>query len=309
MARYGTWRPLASDWALQRLMRAHDIICVHTMVGSLWGTDVYFYSGGYGGTESHFGVGHDGEVVQWQDTDHQADANLDGNWHVLSIETADRGPGFPDWDTSGDDVPAWTEAQIARLADLVAFLCREHDIPCELIPDTKPGRRGIGYHRQGVPGYVVPGGELWSSSRGKVCPGRRRIAQVPEVIRRARLLLDGSPLLAPRPEEDPVNIPLHFFDDDWRLAPAGLNFRGTCPAEWGANSALIELAFVRWAAYWGDCSWRVVAHGNNTFDPIGEADPAKDHWQLPPGTRGFTVEGRREHAGVIPAASLITKSK
>lgn len=309
MARYGTWRPLASDWALQRLMRAHDIICLHTMVGSLWGTDTYFRSGGYGGTESHFGVGHDGEVLQWQDTDWQADANLDGNWHVVSIETADRGPGFPEWNTRGDDVPPWTDAQITSLARLVAFLCREHDIPCELIPDTRAGRRGIGYHRQGVPGYAAHDGELWSSAYGKVCPGDRRIAQVPEVVLRARLLLDSAPLHRSRPEEDPVNIPLFFYDDNWRPDPAGLNFRGCAPAEWGNNSALIDIAFVRWAAYWGRASWYVVAHDNNSFGPIAEFDPSQDYWQLPPGVRGFTVEGRREHAGVIPSAALIVKTK
>ena len=54
---------------------------------------------GYQGTESHFGVGGrwggdakaglDGTVWQWQDLLYTADANLDGAWDVISIETAD----------------------------------------------------------------------------------------------------------------------------------------------------------------------------------------------------------------------------
>src|SRR4051794_41971879 len=92
------WQPLASNWAAQPRMTAHDIICIHTMVGGLIGTDSYFRQGnglGYAGTESHFGTGGYGEKVQWQDTAYQAEANLHGNWDVLSIENPDMGPGVP----------------------------------------------------------------------------------------------------------------------------------------------------------------------------------------------------------------------
>jgi N-acetylmuramoyl-L-alanine amidase len=183
------WRPLGPQ--TQARMSRHDIVVLHTMVGTLWGTDSYFMRDGYGGVESHFGVGHDGEVLQWQDTDFVAEANLNGNRRCISIETADTGPGFPSW--TGTNVPAWTDAQIEAIAQIIAWCCRTHDIPCELIPDTKPNRRGIGYHRQGIrgsyPDGLVSGGEVWSTAVGKVCPGDRRVAQVPRVISRARQLL------------------------------------------------------------------------------------------------------------------------
>lgn len=301
------WRPLGSQ--TQAKMRAHDIICLHTMVGTLWGTDSYFKDNGYGGTESHFGVGHDGETLQWQDLDYSADANLNGNHRVISIETADMGEGFSKWNTNGDNVPAWTPEQVERLADLVAWLCRQYNIPCELIPDSKPGRRGIGFHRQGVPGYVVAGGELWSTARGKVCPGQRRINQVPDVVLRARQILRQPAAVALASEtsrgDEEMGITLHFFDDNWIPDPAGLNFRGSCPAEFGNNSMVVERAFVRWVSYWGDCTWFIAAHRKNTHDPIGEFDPRSDVWELPPGTRGFTVEGRRENSATIPSASLL----
>jgi len=188
-------------------MRAHDIFCFHTMAGSLAGTASLFESNGYGGTESHYGTGGDGEPVrQWQDRAFTADANLDGNWHVISVENADKGPGFPAW--TGDNVPPFTAVQLAQLVALTVWecsleahadcpagwTCREGvmwegvrvAIPPVLIPDTKPGRRGIAYHRQGIDGSLpdmrVPGGELWSESRGKICPGDRRVAQIREVI-------------------------------------------------------------------------------------------------------------------------------
>lgn len=204
------WEPLGPTPG-QALMRAHDIICIHTMVGSLRGTDAYFEQKGWGGTESHFGTGHDGEIVQWQDTERVAEANLNGNWHIISIENADRGTGFPAWDVNNPaKIPAFTPQQVEANARIVAWACKKYNIPCVLIPDSKPGRRGIGYHRQGCDGNFsngrVPGGELWSSAFGKVCPGDKRIAQIPQIIARANQLLKAPVTpTAPPTEEAELN--------------------------------------------------------------------------------------------------------
>jgi hypothetical protein len=186
------WRPLPSGAVSTARMSAFDIICIHTMVGSLAGTDSYFRTGS---ANSHFGTGGDGTIYQWVDTSIQSWANLNGNHHVISIENADIGPEFPKWNTnSGAEVPAFTGAQIEAIAKVVAWTCKTHNIPCELIPDAKPGRRGIGYHRQGVPGYMVAGAEKWSNATGKVCPGDRRVAQIPQIIARAKQILNPTPL-------------------------------------------------------------------------------------------------------------------
>ena len=108
-------------------MTGHDIVCLHTMVGYLSSTDAYFRTAngaGYQGTESHFGVGGrwgkdgtlglDGTVWQWQDLAHQADANLDGNPTVISVETADN---------AARQIQPWTPAQVESLARLLAWLC------------------------------------------------------------------------------------------------------------------------------------------------------------------------------------------
>jgi hypothetical protein len=163
------------------------------MVGSLAGTSSMFHQDGYGGNESHFGVGGDGTVRQWQDTDYTADANAGGNHRIISIETADYGePAFGKWDTANSAlVPAWTDAQVRALAEITAACCEAYTIPLALVPDSLPTRRGIAYHRQGIDPWRVAGGELWSSARGKACPGNRRIAQVPAVIELARHLTGG----------------------------------------------------------------------------------------------------------------------
>lgn len=184
-------------------MTGHDIVCLHTMVGYLSSTDAYFRTAngaGYQGTESHFGVGGrwgkdgtlglDGTVWQWQDLAHQADANLDGNPTTISIETADN---------AARPIKPWTPLQCEAIAQILAWLCsreahaecpsswtcHREGIPLALIPDTKPGRRGIGYHRQGCDPWRVNGGVKWSGSSGKDCPTEARIAQVPTVIARA----------------------------------------------------------------------------------------------------------------------------
>lgn len=192
---YATWDPLGPQTAHR--MDAHDIVVLHTMAGPFNVVHDMFHANGYRGTESHFGVRGDGYAEQWQDLDYRADANNEGNRRCISIETADMGPwvpgskaSFPKWSTP--DVPAWTEAQLDKIVALVGWCCDRYDIPKELIPDSKPGRRGIGYHRQGIPGNFpppyrgwVPGGELWTvlpGGRGKPCPGDRRIRQLIEIV-------------------------------------------------------------------------------------------------------------------------------
>ena len=232
MAHYpgAVWLPLARDESHQSLMARHDVVCLHTMVGSLAGTDSYFDVGGYSGTESHFGVGGDGTVHQYTDTARTADANLDGNFRVLSIETADMGDPFPKW--SGSNVPPWTDAQLEAISALVAWLCALYEIPADLVPDSRPEHRGIAYHRQGIDGNY-PGpykgrqgvGEHWSTSTGKTCPGDNRIAQLSsDVIPRVRELLTGDDMAIS--DDDLAKIGTMI---DQRLAPIGKaldTFRG-----------------------------------------------------------------------------------
>lgn len=211
------WRPLGQQG--EPSMTAHDLIIVHTMVGYLYSTDVMFRQGGYDGTESHYGIGGpwgadasrdlDGVVYGWQDLGHGADANLEANRVAISIETADNAPA------RAADIRPWSPRQAESLARLIAWLCsvethagcptswtcHANGIPLALVPDSKPGRRGVAYHRQGIDPWRVSGGQRWSTSRGKECPGTVRIRQLSEeIIPRARQIQNGGDM--PLDEKD-----------------------------------------------------------------------------------------------------------
>jgi hypothetical protein len=182
----------------QPRMARHDIICVHTMVGYLVSTDRFFRvsnGAGYAGTESHFGVGGkwgpdlgggwDGAIWRWQDLAHTADANVDGNPRVISIETADN---------AARPIAPWTDAQVDSLVHLIAWLCtpaahadcppswpcHQVGIPPMLVPDTQPTRRGLAYHAQGAADRTV--GEWWSTDHHKDCPTPARVEQYKRIV-------------------------------------------------------------------------------------------------------------------------------
>ena len=197
----GATNRLLSNQSRQGRMKSYQGVCLHTMVGTLAGTDSMFREGGTVGTESHFGVGEHGEIYQWVDTKYTADANYLGSGHVISIETADYGGSFGRWNTAGDSVPYWNSKQIVAIVKIIQWACRTHNIPVRMMKNSRD--RGIGYHAMGVPNNELPSRYKgtryqWSKYPGKVCPGRKRISQVPEVVRLAR---SGSAPSAPKPSE------------------------------------------------------------------------------------------------------------
>lgn len=231
------YRPLAVGQP--GYLSGHDLVLLHTMVGSLWGTDAYFRREGYSGTESHFGVGPDGEVLQWVDLERRADANLYANDNAISIETADFGSGFGEW--GGSNVPAWTTAQLEAIAQIVAWCCARWNIPCSLIPDSRPGRRGVGYHRQGIDPYRAAGGEQWSTSTGKVCPGDRRVAQIPQVISRANAIIHGASegdWLSMATETEVKNALRAVLNEGTGYGQS--NWAGTCKTDLSTSQGLVN---------------------------------------------------------------------
>lgn len=184
------WKPLPNP--SETRMSRYDLVVIHTMVGSLAGTDGYFRRL-TNGVNSHFGTGGYGENWQWVDTSVRSGANGAGNHRAITIENADMGPGFKAWNTKNPaDVPAFTPQQIETNAQICAWAHREHGVPLVAADTSLPGERGIGYHRLGCDPYRVPGGEKWSSSYGKVCPAPRRIAQIPLIIARAQQIVNGE---------------------------------------------------------------------------------------------------------------------
>jgi hypothetical protein len=213
VSRYASaqWRPIrdTSTAALRK-----GLLSLHTMVGGMRGTWSYFdrldvqpYShflvGGPWGSDA--GHGLDGVAWQIADTQYRAAANLDGNWRCISVETADN---------AERPIKPWTDAQCEAIIRIGAEAHQVDGIPLVLVPDSKQGRRGWCYHRQGCDPYRVAGGERWSKAYGKDCPTDPRIRQIPDLIIDARRLVAGQ-----TPQED--DMPLNDDDKAWLRSLTG----------------------------------------------------------------------------------------
>ena len=190
------WYPKAARRELPQNRTARSIsprsIALHTAVSN--GSTLYaFFSGRSGGVESHFYVTETGTVEQYMDTAKRADCQLDGNAYAVSIET---------WDGAGDvwdarnvnRIPPWNAKQVEALVELMAWICRTHNIPATKCP--RWDGRGIGYHAQ-----FTGGAKRWNEHHA--CPGPTRIRQVPTLIAQTKAALDGAATKpAPAQEED-----------------------------------------------------------------------------------------------------------
>jgi hypothetical protein len=122
-----------------------------------------------------------------------------------------------------------------------------------------------------------------------------------------------------------VQVPITFYDDQWRPDPAGLNFRGTLPVENGGDSGVVQACYLRWiGGPWGGGTFRAAAL---TPDMQGIADTGwttlnpgygKDFWTIPDGhpadvagrpCRSIYVEGRREHPAVPVSVFVLPLAK
>lgn len=214
-----------TNTAVAPSMSRYDIVCIHTIVG---------FAPAHA---AHFSTRWDGHIFQSRDTRYKSAANLNGNHRIIAIENEDYGSAFGSWNTSdGHAVPAFTEAQIEAIARICAWAHQAHGIPLVLCPDSKPGSRGIAFHRQGCDGNFagfafggrVAGGELWSSAFGKVCPGDRRIDQlINRIIPRARQLAgleSGGFLMALSDQEQRsmYNRMMGFLRQRWFVMDQGV---------------------------------------------------------------------------------------
>lgn len=198
----------------RRTMQRYDIVCLHTIVG---------YAPAHA---AHFSVKADGTIQQSRDTRYQSGANLDGNHRIIAIENEDHGPSFGSWNTrDGHAVPDFTDAQIEANAKILAWAHQEHGIPLQLCPNSKPTSRGLGYHRQGIDGnwssYRYPGrvsgGEKWTTSPGKVCPGDRRIARRQQILDRAVQIVNGDDSMSWKETINPTKLAARRIADSYSM--------------------------------------------------------------------------------------------
>lgn len=194
------WRPIARNYTNRKRAQTRGII-LHTTASagatSMWG----WFSNIAARASSHFHVDNAGNVEQYVDADKIAWTTGAASYTTIGIET------------QGDGSAAWTDAQLEALEDLLVWACRKYDIPARAMTSSKSSERGIGWHRLGIDGNFPAtgilrgrnqrgvGGESWSSSRGKVCPGDKRIEQIPALVARVATRLDApEPALPAKPK-------------------------------------------------------------------------------------------------------------
>jgi len=146
---------------------------------------------------AHFFVAEDGSVEQYIDTKFQSSADLDGDHDIISVES---------WDDHR--IRDWTADQVEASAKLAAWSHKVHGIPLVRLPSSRQGLKGVGWHRLGIPpakghsfpepagkllGGRVDGGETWTRSPSKLCPGDPKIkGVVNDIIPRAIEIANGD---------------------------------------------------------------------------------------------------------------------
>jgi len=140
-----------------------------------------------------FQVDRDGDAAQFIDINQAQNACYKVNGWAISYETADT--GYLDDPT----ISAFTEAQIQKLANGVAYCSMLYKIPLEY-PLTWDGA-GTASHTEP---FAYP---YWTNSNGKICPGQKKKAQVRDVIipHARRIVAAWTAPPPPPPSGDDVN--------------------------------------------------------------------------------------------------------
>jgi hypothetical protein len=173
---FATWKGPIPNKSVGGMSRPLQGLVLHVIVGTLEAADSIFKNPSRDAS-AHFGVGKDGRLWQWVDTNDKAWAQMAGNPHWISVET------------EGQPTEKLTEAQMDTLAKLYGWLEETENIPLQIANDVNA--RGFGIHSMG--------GAAWGRH---ACPGVLRADQRQEILDRVHP--------KPAPEEDPVDIAQDF---------------------------------------------------------------------------------------------------
>ncbi|MFF9554604.1 N-acetylmuramoyl-L-alanine amidase [Streptomyces albus] len=160
------WRPIPTNYTRSGQSSVRGVV-VHIMAGTLAGTDSWFRNP-KARASSHFGTGRAGALYQWVDTADRAWAQAAGNTAWLSVENEGK---------AGDTL---TTAQLDANARVLAWAHKKYGVPLKVATSTSD--RGLAYH--------ALGGSAWGGHTS--CPGARIVAQLPDIVARAKKLV-GEP--------------------------------------------------------------------------------------------------------------------
>lgn len=293
------------DWALQKKLttpnRARNLIVMnpvrinyHTAVtngGSLHG---FFNSQAAKGVFSHFYVTRDGGLEQYQDTRFRASCDLDGNPDTISIEAWDGYPkGYPGYWKNDSDVPPYNDAQMETLAKVTRQLLHSHpSIPAKLAIDNNrngTSSHGLSTHRLGVPGYMkYSNGLRYSLYPGKVCPGSRRIAQIPEILQEATKTTIGGTTTS-KGFFDMAELATHHVKSPQIVSETSQHLVANGNQKWWllhASPGLVDVRVHGYGTAGPHCHIQIVAENDSTGSSrlLGRVP-------LPIGTNGFSGQG------------------
>jgi hypothetical protein len=161
-----SWRPIPVNHTANGQAEVRGVV-VHIMAGTLPGTDSWFRNP-QARASSHFGTGKAGALYQWVDTKDRAWAQAAGNASWISVENEGRG---------GDVL---TDEQLDRNAQVLAWAHQIYSVPLQVA--SGPSGRGLGWHAMG--------GSAWGGHTS--CPGDRIVAQLPEIVRRAKNIINAE---------------------------------------------------------------------------------------------------------------------
>lgn len=161
MSRYpgAVWLPIPESRAQAHISPTQVILHSVAAPWSIQRIGQYWQEAGVN-VESHFGVGYDGSIGQYVDTNVRADANVSANNTAISCESAAN---------TGNTDP-WREAQIVTFVQLMTWAHKTHGIPARICRSAADP--GYGIHR------MFP---TWSFG-GTYCPGDARALQFRNVV-------------------------------------------------------------------------------------------------------------------------------
>lgn len=178
------WRPVQDKGAMSAVRGFGFHIAVTRAEQSIFGwvestSACQLYVGRYGYCEQYIEVGRIAYGMK------------DGNSSMVTVESWD---GLDRTEKTVDGLgpndSEWDAGQQLRFADIAAWANREWGVPIQMMQSSKKSERGFAPHRWGIEPWRTQrgGGEVWTNHNGKTCPGDKRIAQMPGILARARVL-------------------------------------------------------------------------------------------------------------------------
>lgn len=176
-------RPIKRNYTRKNTTK--DCVLLHTTASASATSMHGWFSNPNAQASSHFHVDFAGNIEQYIDSAHMSWANSAANPRSITVET------------QGTGSESWTNAQIVAIVKIIQWARSVHKgIPLRQMTSSARSQKGIGWHRLGVNGNFPRsgilrgrqqrgGGQIWSSAYGKVCPGSKRIQQIPGIIRQA----------------------------------------------------------------------------------------------------------------------------